>query len=118
MERQPRVRSSRFPRCRASAMPSAAKSTEPTALPNVRTATTGFADLGHKALAVNLSDLAAMGADPVAALVGLGLPDEAGPGAEEIDELYAGMEALAERTGVSVAGGDVTAAPVMVLSVC
>jgi len=83
-----------------------------------RRATTGLADLGHKALAVNLSDLAAMGAEPVAALVGLGLPPDGGPGAEEIDELYAGMEALAERTGVSVAGGDVSAAPVMVLSVC
>ncbi|MDX6646607.1 MAG: thiamine-monophosphate kinase [Miltoncostaeaceae bacterium] len=83
-----------------------------------RRATTGLADLGHKALAVNLSDLAAMGADAVAALVGLGLPQQDGPGAEEIDELYAGMEALAERCGVSVAGGDVTAAPVMVLSVC
>jgi thiamine-monophosphate kinase len=83
-----------------------------------RRATTGLGDLGHKALAVNLSDLAAMGADAVAALVGLGLPDGGWPGAGEIDELYAGMEALAERSGVSVAGGDVTAAPVMVLSVC
>jgi thiamine-monophosphate kinase len=83
-----------------------------------RRATTGLADLGHKALAVNLSDLAAMGAHAVAALVGLGLPQEGGPSVEEIDELYAGMEALAERSGVSVAGGDVSAAPVMVLSVC
>jgi thiamine-monophosphate kinase len=83
-----------------------------------RRATTSPADLGHKALAVNLSDLAAMGADPVAALVGLGLPEDGGPDADDIDDLYAGMEALAERSGVSVAGGDVSAAPVMVLSVC
>ena len=39
-----------------------------------RLATTGLRDLGWKALAVNLSDRAAMGAVPVAALVGLGLP--------------------------------------------
>ena len=39
-----------------------------------RRATTGMRDLGWKALAVNLSDLAAMGAEPVAAFVGLGLP--------------------------------------------
>jgi thiamine-monophosphate kinase len=83
-----------------------------------RRSSTGFADLGHKALAVNLSDVAAMGADPVAALVGLGLPPEGGPSGEEIDALYAGMEELAERFGLSVAGGDVSAAPVIVLSVC
>jgi thiamine-monophosphate kinase len=77
--------------------------------------TTGMRDLGHKALAVNLSDLAAMAAEPVAALVGLGLP--AGGPAEDVEALYDGMEALAARHGVTVAGGDVTAAPVLVLSV-
>jgi thiamine-monophosphate kinase len=39
-----------------------------------RAATTTWRDLGAKALAVNVSDIAAMGALPVAALVGLGLP--------------------------------------------
>ena len=73
-------------------------------------------DLGHRALAVNLSDLAAMGAVPVAALVGVGVPPE-GLGAEEVDALYGGMEALAARTGTTVAGGDVTGAPALVLAV-
>ena len=73
-------------------------------------------DLGHKALAVNLSDLAAMGAEPVAALVGLCLPPDA-PGSEDLDALYDGMEALAGRHGVTLAGGDVTAGPALVLAV-
>lgn len=76
-----------------------------------RRATTTWRDLGHKALAVNLSDLAAMGARPVAALVGLALPRRARPTAADIDELYAGMEALAARSSATVAGGDVTDAP-------
>ena len=81
-----------------------------------RRATTGMRDLGWKALAVNLSDLAAMGAEPVAAFVGLGLP----PGAlvpADIDDLYAGMDDLAAATGVTVAGGDVTSSPALVLAV-
>ena len=80
-----------------------------------RRSTTGLRDLGHKALAVNLSDVAAMGAEPLAALVGLGLPADVGTG--DVDELYEGIERLAERCGVTVAGGDITAAPVLVLAV-
>ena len=73
-------------------------------------------DLGHKALAVNLSDLAAMAAEPVAALVGLCLPP-GGVGDDEVDEIYAGVEALAARHGVTVAGGDTTAGPALMLAV-
>ncbi|MGH3023265.1 MAG: thiamine-phosphate kinase, partial [Gaiellaceae bacterium] len=67
-----------------------------------RRAWTGWRDLGWKAAAVNLSDLAAMGAEPEALLVALVLP--ADTGAEAVAELY---EGLAE-TGVPVEGGDVT----------
>jgi thiamine-monophosphate kinase len=81
-----------------------------------RRETTGTRDLGHKALAVNLSDLAAMAAEPVAALVGLCLPPGDVDG-DEVDELYSGLEALAARHGVTVAGGDVTAGPALVLAV-
>jgi thiamine-monophosphate kinase len=74
-----------------------------------------FDALGHKALAVNLSDLAAMGAEPVAALVGLALPR--GVSDDEIDGLYGGMEGLASRHGVTLAGGDVSAGPALVIAV-
>jgi len=65
--------------------------------------------VGHKALAVNLSDLAAMAARPVAAFVSLVLPRSgcANRSAGELAvELYRGMLPLAERHGVTIAGGD------------
>ena len=73
------------------------------------------ADVGHRALAAALSDLAAMGADPGEAYVALGLP----PGLAEpqVLELVGGMEDLACATGVTIAGGDVVRAPVLVVSV-
>ena len=60
--------------------------------------------VGHKALAVNLSDLAAMGARPEAAVVAVALPrlSAAAIGAG----LYAGLAPLAARFGVTIAGGD------------
>ncbi len=82
---------------------------------HVRRTTHSPAAIGHTALAVNLSDIAAMGATPVAALVGLGVP--ATLTADEVDEMYAAMEALAAAHGMSVVGGDVTASPVLTLSV-
>jgi thiamine-monophosphate kinase len=82
-----------------------------------RRTTSSPTDIGHKALAVNLSDLAAMGASPTAALIGLGLPGaDPLPGAD-VDALYAGMEALAARYGVTIAGGDLTRAPALVIGV-
>ena len=60
--------------------------------------------IGHKALAVNLSDLAAMAAEPVAAVVSLVLPRE---GALKLaTELYLGMLPLAETYAIAIAGGD------------
>lgn len=75
----------------------------------------GPADVGHRALAAALSDLAAMGADPGEAYVVLGLP----PGLPEDDAvaLAGGMEALAARAGTTIAGGDVTRAPVLTIAV-
>jgi thiamine-monophosphate kinase len=74
------------------------------------------ADVGHKALATSLSDLAAMGAEPGEAHVALALP----PGFDAADAraLVGGMEALAERHGVSIAGGDVIAAASLTVTVC
>jgi thiamine-monophosphate kinase len=62
--------------------------------------------LGHRALAVNLSDMAAMGARPRLALVSLGLTG--GERDREVADLYRGMVALANEFRVGIAGGDVT----------
>jgi thiamine-monophosphate kinase len=78
---------------------------------------TSPADLGHKAVAVNLSDLAAMGAQPVAVIVGLGLPRAPALTLDQIDDLYAGMDAIAGEHDASLAGGDVSEAPVLILAV-
>lgn len=64
------------------------------------------ADLGWKALAVNLSDLAAMGAAPVAALLALSLP--AFPGSAWLDGFCDGWGELARRHDVALVGGDTT----------
>ena len=68
-------------------------------------------DLGYKAAAVNLSDLAALGAEPEALLVSLALPPAAESG--DVVELY---EGLAEP-GVPLAGGDTTRAETLTLTV-
>ena len=73
-------------------------------------------DIGWRALAGAASDLAAMGAvEPGEAYVVLGAP----PGLAEEDALglVRGMEALAARTGLTIAGGDVTRAPALLLAV-
>jgi thiamine-monophosphate kinase len=68
-------------------------------------------DIGHRALAAALSDLAAMGACPGEAYLALGVP--AGAQLDYLLALVAGAEALAERVGVAIAGGDVTRAPAL-----
>jgi thiamine-monophosphate kinase len=64
--------------------------------------------IGHKALAVNLSDLAAAGAAPRACFLALGLPE-----AEEawLARLAAGLHALADAHGCPLLGGDTTRTP-------
>lgn len=64
-------------------------------------------DLGWKALAVNLSDIAAMGGRPLYALVSLGLPLETE--VEDVMSLYQGLLDLAGRSGTAVIGGHVSA---------
>jgi thiamine-monophosphate kinase len=68
--------------------------------------------LGHKALAVNLSDLAACGADPLAFTLALALPraDDA-----FLAAFAQGMFALADAHGIELVGGDTTAGP---LNIC
>ena len=72
---------------------------------------TTWRELGFRAAAVNISDLAASGAVPEALLVSLALPGET-----EADDVLALYEGIAEA-GVPVRGGDTTAAPVACISV-
>lgn len=63
--------------------------------------------LGHKALAVSLSDIAAMGARPLWALVSIGLPQSDWE-SDFQDKFFAGYFALADRFGVTLTGGDLS----------
>ncbi|KQQ87318.1 thiamine-phosphate kinase [Massilia sp. Leaf139] len=68
--------------------------------------------LGHKSLAVNLSDLAAMGARPVGFTLALSLP---GADPEWLEAFSSGMFALADRHDCELIGGDTTRGP---LAIC
>ena len=72
---------------------------------------TAWRDLGYKAAAVNLSDLAALAAEPIGLLVGLGAPAETAEDA--IVEIYEGVQ----EAGVPVLGGDTVAADALTLAV-
>jgi thiamine-monophosphate kinase len=78
-------------------------------------ATHSPADVGHKALATALSDIAAMGAGPGEAYVSLALPGGFGEAAAL--ELVGAMRELAGRHGVALAGGDVVSSPVLAVTV-
>ena len=69
------------------------------------------AALGHKALAVNLSDLAAMGAEPLAFTLALALPPERAQDEAWLAALAQGLFALADAHGCALVGGDTTAGP-------
>lgn len=73
------------------------------------------ADAGHRALAAALSDLAAMGADPGEAYVALAVPPHLDGG--DVLSIAGAMEALAARTGTTIAGGDLVRAPALMISV-
>lgn len=68
-------------------------------------------DIGWKSLAVNLSDLAAMGAEPVWALLALTLPEA---DARFVDRFAEGFAALADQHGVALVGGDTTQGPLSI----
>ena len=72
-------------------------------------------EIGHKALAVNASDLAACGAKPLAFTLSLGLPPDAS--LEMLEGLFAGMSALAERLRMGLAGGDLSRSDKLFLSI-
>jgi thiamine-monophosphate kinase len=76
-------------------------------------------DVGYRALAGALSDLAAMGASPGEAYLSLGVPrqlTEGAAGGEAALAVASGAQALATETGVAIAGGDVTVAPALTVT--
>ena len=77
--------------------------------------TMGLEDAGWRAMASNLSDLAAMGSRPILATVNLGIPP--GTGNDDVFTLYRGMLAVASQHGCTIAGGDITRAPQWIVSI-
>ncbi|MBF0489441.1 MAG: thiamine-phosphate kinase [Candidatus Omnitrophica bacterium] len=61
-------------------------------------------DVGHKALACNISDIAAMGGEPTFAVVSLAVPSDLPT--SYVSDLYQGMQKVASQFGVSIVGGD------------
>jgi thiamine-monophosphate kinase len=77
--------------------------------------TTPWRDVGWKALATNVSDVAAMGGSPLFALVTLCLPSTTE--VSQVDELYEGIQECASSFGVAIVGGDIVSAPHVVVTV-
>ena len=77
---------------------------------------TSLIDLGFKSLAVNLSDIAAMGGTPAYAVVSLGIPGDFD--SKDIDDFYRGINALARPSRVFVVGGDTCIAKCLIVSIC
>jgi thiamine-monophosphate kinase len=78
-------------------------------------ATTSWTDLGWKALAENLSDVAAMGCRPRYALIGLALPNDRL--LEDAEALYRGFAQCGAEYNCSIVGGDTVASPIVSLHV-
>jgi thiamine-monophosphate kinase len=77
--------------------------------------TVDWEDLGWKSIAVNLSDIAAMGAKPLHTLVTLGIP--AGFSANRLNSIYTGIDAITSKLGGPVTGGDIVRAEKLFISV-
>ena len=80
-----------------------------------RTSTATPFQIGWKSLAVNVSDIAAMGGEPTYAFVSIGLPRDAK--VEFVDELYSGMSKMAEACSVDIVGGDTVSAPQVIVNI-
>ncbi len=72
-------------------------------------------ELGWKALAINLSDIAAMGGLPRYALVALALPGHTE--VDDVTDLYQGMIELAQQFEVAIVGGNIASAPLVAITV-
>jgi thiamine-monophosphate kinase len=72
-------------------------------------------ELGWKSLAINLSDIAAMGGIPKYALISLALPEDTD--VEDVTQLYQGMVEMAKSFHVIIAGGNISTAPLLVITI-
>ncbi|GAA2657160.1 thiamine-phosphate kinase [Paractinoplanes durhamensis] len=72
-------------------------------------------DIGHRAAAANLADIAAMGAEPTALLVAFCAPADLA--AEWAEDLASGLSAEAALVGASVVGGDMSSSPTLTIAV-
>ncbi len=72
--------------------------------------TTPWRDLGWKAVAANISDVASMGGLPTYALITLGLPPDSE--VADIEEMYRGMLEIGDEYGMAIVGGDIVGSPV------
>lgn len=77
--------------------------------------TTSPQDVGWRAAAANLSDLAAMGATPLGITVGLGLPGNAA--VSWVEQVYQGMTECLQQYNTPIVGGDVVRSPVITLTI-
>jgi thiamine-monophosphate kinase len=66
-------------------------------------------ELGRKSMAVNISDIAAMGGIPGEAVISIAIPGTID--VEYLDQLYEGMKSMARQFGVNLLGGDTTSSP-------
>ncbi len=80
-----------------------------------RTGEIPWRDLGWKSMAVNLSDVASMGARPIMSLVTLGLTGE--ESLADLEELYRGIADITDEFGGAVAGGDIVRSPALFITV-
>lgn len=69
-------------------------------------AVSDYADAGYKAVAVNVSDIAAMGGRPIAGVVSMTIPEDFD--ADRVDAIYSGIEEAAGQFFVQIVGGDMT----------
>jgi len=76
---------------------------------------TSWKDLGWRAMAANLSDIAAMGGMPRYALISLALPGDTE--VEDVTAFYQGMIELAQQFDVAIVGGDTSGAPLVTISI-
>lgn len=77
--------------------------------------TTSPADVGWRSTAANLSDLAAMGADPIAITVGLSLPGDVP--VQQVEDLYEGIRQCLAPFDAVIAGGDVCRSPIISVAI-